>query len=157
MFVPRRVPMDVIDLFMKIAFHATAYRRVELGEVADFHDIADFRFAICDFAAVFFDDAMIATISLASFSKGFTFAARSNSVSMINSSQNTVSSASSSTTPSLATNSAGSAVICCHRRAAPDQLGSDRSSLDCLRQRTDKFKNPQSELLRSLKEFAFSH
>jgi len=83
-------------------------------------------------AAVFFDDAMIATISLASFSRGFTFAARSNSVSIINSSQNTVSS-------------------------APDQLGSDRSSLDCLRQRTNKFKNPQSELLRSLKEFAFSH
>src|SRR6476646_8966508 len=59
MFVARRVPVDVIDLFMKIAFHATAYGRIELGEVADLHWIADLRFAICDLAAVFFDDAKL--------------------------------------------------------------------------------------------------
>ena len=48
MFVARRVPVDVIDLFMKISLHATAYGRVELGEVADFHWIADFRLPIAD-------------------------------------------------------------------------------------------------------------
>jgi hypothetical protein len=67
--------MDVVDLFMKITFYSTAYGRIELGEVADLHGIADLQFAICDFAAVFFDDAMMATISLTSVSRGFTFAA----------------------------------------------------------------------------------
>src|SRR4029077_10003337 len=96
---------DVTDLLVKIPFHAPAYRRIELGEVADLHWIADLRFAICDFAAVFFDDAMIATISLASLSRGSAFVALSKFVSIINSSQNALSSACSSTTPSLATNS----------------------------------------------------
>src|SRR5206468_3796516 len=104
-FVARRMPVDVIDLLMKISLHAPASRRIELSEVADLHWIADLRFAICDFAAVFFDDAIIATISPASISKGLTFAALSKCVSIINSSQNALSSASSSTTPSLATNS----------------------------------------------------
>jgi hypothetical protein len=121
------------------------------------------RFAICDLAAVFFDDAMIATISLASLSRGSTFVALSKFVSIINSSQNALSSASSSTTPSLATNSGlerarqGSAVISRHRRTAPDQLSGYRSSLNCLGQHTDQFENPQCELLCSLQEFAFSH
>ena len=74
------MPMDVVDLFMKITFYATAYGRIELGEVANLHRIVDLRFAICNFAAVFFDDAMIATISLALVSKDFTFAAGSSSV-----------------------------------------------------------------------------
>src|SRR4029077_17066899 len=105
MFVSVRVPIDVTDLFVKISLHAPAHRRIELSQVADLHGICDLRFAICDFAAVFFDDAMIATISPASTNKGFTLAALSNSVSIISSSQNALSSASSSTTPSLATNS----------------------------------------------------
>jgi hypothetical protein len=37
MFVPVRVPLDVTDLFVKISLHAPAHRRIELGEVADFH------------------------------------------------------------------------------------------------------------------------
>ena len=36
-FVARRVPVDVIDLFMKISLHAPAYRRIKLSEVADLH------------------------------------------------------------------------------------------------------------------------
>src|SRR5204862_7932124 len=44
-----------------------------------------FRFAICDFAAVFFDNAMMAAISPASVSKGLTFTALSKPVSIINS------------------------------------------------------------------------
>ena len=39
MFVTRRVSVDVIDLLVKISFHAPAYRRIELGQVADLHDI----------------------------------------------------------------------------------------------------------------------
>jgi hypothetical protein len=31
------VPVDVIDLFMKISLHTAAYRRIELSEVADLH------------------------------------------------------------------------------------------------------------------------
>src|SRR4029077_20463402 len=113
--------------------------------------------------AVFFDDAMIATISLASLSRGSTFVALSKFVSIINSSQNALSSASSSTTPSLATKlrlrtrPAGSAVIRGHRSAAPDQLRSYRSSLNGLGQSTNQFENPQCELLCPLKKFAFSH
>ena len=37
MFVPVRVAIDVTDLLVKISLHATAYRRIELGEVADLH------------------------------------------------------------------------------------------------------------------------
>jgi len=29
------VPVDVIDLFVKIAFHAPAYRRIKLGQIAN--------------------------------------------------------------------------------------------------------------------------
>jgi hypothetical protein len=54
-------------------------------------------------AAVFRDEAIIATISLASLSKGFTLVALSKFVSIINSSQKALSSASSSTTPGFAT------------------------------------------------------
>ena len=36
-FVARRMPVDVIDLFMKISLHAAAYRRIKLSEVADLH------------------------------------------------------------------------------------------------------------------------
>ena len=39
MFVARRVPVDVIDLFVKISLHAAAYRRIKLSEVADLHGI----------------------------------------------------------------------------------------------------------------------
>ena len=37
MFVPVRVPVDVTDLLVKISLHASTYRRIELGEVADLH------------------------------------------------------------------------------------------------------------------------
>jgi hypothetical protein len=97
------------------------------------------RFAICDLTAVFFDDAVMATISLASVNKDFTLAARSNSVSIINSSQNAVSICFFFDKPELCnelwfrTSSARRPVICCHRCTAPDQLGSNRSSLNRLR------------------------
>src|SRR5262249_2523047 len=103
--VARHMSVDVINLLVKISLHAPAHGRIKLGEIADLHWIADLRFAICDLVAVFFDDAMIATIWLASTNKGLTLAALSNSVSMISSSQSALSSASSSTTPSFATNS----------------------------------------------------
>ena len=35
--VARRVLFDVIDLLVKITFHAAAYRRIELGKIADLH------------------------------------------------------------------------------------------------------------------------
>src|SRR5262245_32137645 len=102
MFVARRVPVDVIDLFVKIAFHATAYRRIELGEVADLHRIADFRLPIADLR----EAAMMATSSPASFSRGRILSSVSKPESMINSNQKQLSSASSSTTPIFAINSA---------------------------------------------------
>ena len=37
MFVPVRVPVDVTYLLVKISLHASTYRRIELGEVADLH------------------------------------------------------------------------------------------------------------------------
>src|SRR5580765_212583 len=108
-FGSRRVLLDVRDLLVNIAFHAAAQWRIELSQIADFHRICALRFAICDLnrgrEAVFFDDAMIATISPASVNKGLPFAAASKSVSIINSSQKALSSASSSTTPSFAMNS----------------------------------------------------
>jgi len=121
------------------------------------------RFAICDFAAVFFDDAIIATISPASISKGLTFVALTKCVSIISSSQKRAficflfHHAKLGNELRLRPRSAGSAVIRGHGCAAPDQLRSYRSSLNGLGHSTNQFENPQSELLRSLKEFAFSH
>src|SRR5262245_45384176 len=100
MFVTVCVPFDVTNFLMKIPFHATAHRRIELGEIADFH-ISDFRLPTGDFR----DAAIIATSSLASFSRGSTLASVSKRESIINSNQKQVSSASSSTTPILAINS----------------------------------------------------
>src|SRR5262249_5859463 len=102
MFVARRVPVDVIDLFMKIAFHPPAYRRIKLGQIANLHRIADLRLPTADLR----EAAMIATNSPASFSKGRILSSVSKSESMINSKQKQLSSASSSTTPIFAINSA---------------------------------------------------
>src|SRR4029453_14046102 len=100
---------DVRDLLVHVTLHATAQRRIELGQVANLHGICALRFAVCDLngrgEAVFFEDAMIATISPASANRGLTLAALSKSVSIINSSEKALSSASSSTTPSFAMNS----------------------------------------------------
>src|SRR4029077_4633896 len=64
------------------------------------------RLATCDFVAVFFDEAIIATSSLASLSSSRPFRSSKSDESMIKSSQNADSSASSSTVPSLPINSA---------------------------------------------------
>src|SRR5260370_19033694 len=101
-FICRRVLVDVRDLLVNIAFHATAQRRIELSQIANLHRITDFRLPIADLR----DAAMIATSSLASFSKGSICVSPRILESMISSSQNAVSSASSSTTPILAINSA---------------------------------------------------
>ena len=37
MLVIRRVIPDVGDFFVNVPFHASAYGRIELSEVADFH------------------------------------------------------------------------------------------------------------------------
>src|SRR4029077_6473384 len=102
MFVPVRVPIDVTDLLVKISLHAAAYRRIELGEVADLHRIADFRLPSADFR----EAAIIATSSPASITSERILVSPSKPESMINSNQKHVSSASSSTTPILAINSA---------------------------------------------------
>src|SRR6185369_14575860 len=90
-----------IDLLVKISFHAPAYRRIELGQVADLH-IFDCRLPTADFR----EAAMIATSSPASLSSARTLGSVSKPESIINSNQKHVSSASSSTTPILAINSA---------------------------------------------------
>src|SRR6266849_1869779 len=94
---------------MYVTFNATAQRRIKLRQIADLHEICALRFTTCDLSgsreAVFFDDAMIATIWPASVNRGLTLAALSRSVSITNSSQKALSSASSSTTPSFAMNS----------------------------------------------------
>src|SRR5262245_45607046 len=102
MFVTRRVPMAVVDLFKKITFYSTAYGRIELSDVADLHGIADLRLPIADLR----EAAMIATSSPASLSRGRILSSVSKPESMINSNQKQVSSASSSTTPIFAINSA---------------------------------------------------
>src|SRR5206468_4338593 len=101
-FVARRVPVDVIDLLMKISLHAPASRRIELSEVADLHWIADFRVPSADFR----EAAMIATSSPASPNRGRILPSLSKPESTINSNQKDISSASSSTTPIFAINSA---------------------------------------------------
>ncbi len=57
---------NVASLFVDIAFHSAAERRVKLGQVTDLQGIADFRLATADFR----DAAMIATSSFASFRNG---------------------------------------------------------------------------------------
>ena len=37
MFVTAGAVLNVVDFFVKVPFHAAAYRRVELSDVADFH------------------------------------------------------------------------------------------------------------------------
>jgi hypothetical protein len=74
-----------------------------------YNHISDLRLLIADClrrAAEIRDAAMMATSSLASFSKGSTLAAGRRAPSMINSIQKALSSASSSTIPILAMNSA---------------------------------------------------
>src|SRR5712692_3260882 len=105
----RSVFVDVRNLFVNIALHPAAQRRIKLRQIANLQEIFKLRFAICDFCgkrdAVFLDDAIIATISPASPSNGLTSLWFSRPASMISSSQNALSSASSSTIPSFATNS----------------------------------------------------
>src|SRR5664279_319269 len=43
-FVVRRVLLDVVDLLVDVALHASAQRRVELSDVADLQEICDSRF-----------------------------------------------------------------------------------------------------------------
>ena len=100
--VAGRLSVDVIDLLMKIPLHAAAYRRIELGEVADLHGIGDLRLPIADLR----EAAMIATSSPASLSRGRILSSLSKPESMINSNQKQLSSASSSTIPIFAINSA---------------------------------------------------
>ena len=68
--------VDVRDLLVHVTLNAPAQRRIKLGQIANLQGICDLRFAICDFngrrEAVFFDDAMIATISPASVNRGLT-------------------------------------------------------------------------------------
>lgn len=93
---------NVIRLLLHIPFHASAERRIELGQVANLQGIADFRLATADFR----DAAIIATSSEASFNNGAICFSERMLVSTMSSNQNAVSSASSSTTPILAMNSA---------------------------------------------------
>src|ERR1039457_573137 len=102
MFVVRRLRLDVDNLFVDVALHASTQRRVKLSEVANLQRIADFRLATADFR----EEAIIATSSSASFSSGSTCFSLRILEPMINSNQNAVSSASSSATPIFAMNSA---------------------------------------------------
>src|SRR5206468_3840801 len=66
--VAGRLSIDVIHLLMKIPLHAAAYRRIELGEVADLHGIGDFRLPIaelCEAARRPFSSRVMRTVSFA--------------------------------------------------------------------------------------------
>jgi len=163
MLVIRRAIPDVSDFFVNVPFHAPAYGRIELSEVADLHRIADLRFAICDLTAVFFDAAISATISPASIKRGLTRTALSKPVSIINSEPKGTfdcfffHQAELSNKFRFRARAAPRPVVSCDRSSAPYQLRSHCLSLDCSRQSTNKCENAQRKLLCPLEKLAFSH
>src|SRR4051794_27893175 len=86
-FVIRSVLLDESNLLVDVALHPAAEWRVELGQIADLHRIADRRLATADFR----EAAIIATSSPASISNGPTCLSLRRFTSTISSSQKAVS------------------------------------------------------------------